>query len=169
MVPPERIYTIIERDHRPLFDRALSVPLAGPVLEQPAFVGSAPEILLPLAFILDSDPDASVMVFPATHFVYPEGRFLRYVAAAYRLCHGLDGRVLLLGVPPRGHHEHSSWIVPQPKPARGGAPPTPVAPLVDSADGLPPDVAGSGPWGTPPSSPPEPARCGVSPNGWHLP
>lgn len=70
---------------RPLLAQALPFPLPGPLIEQPADCGTGAAVFLPLVYILDRDPAATVMIFATTHFVYPEGRFQRYVTAAYRL------------------------------------------------------------------------------------
>ena len=59
-----------------------------------AYLVDSAGVFLPLAYVMEKDPDAAVMIFPCDHFIYPEGRFLQYVVTTYRLCHRFPASLL---------------------------------------------------------------------------
>jgi mannose-1-phosphate guanylyltransferase len=121
VVPQANLVTVIAQEHERYLASAVSAPFPGRLVRQPANRGTAVGVLLPLLYVLERDPDATVMIFPCDHFIYPEGRFLQYVVASYRLCRGLDGSLLLLGVPATSVETDYGWIE--------TAPPSPSWPM----------------------------------------
>jgi mannose-1-phosphate guanylyltransferase len=114
VVPQNNILTVIAAEHERYLAGALTGPLPGTLVRQPCNRGTAAGVFLPLARVVEKDPDASVMVFPCDHFIYPEGRFLQYVVTTYRLCQRFQDSLLLLGVPASSPETDYGWIEPAP-------------------------------------------------------
>jgi mannose-1-phosphate guanylyltransferase len=82
------------------------------VLLQPENRGTAAGVFLPLTYILARDPDASVVVYPSDHFIYPEDRFVSAVEHAVRGSRRLGGRPVLLAARPDCLELEYGWISP---------------------------------------------------------
>lgn len=65
---------------------------------------------LPLTYVRAWDRNATVVIFPSDHFVFPEDRFLETVQRAMSACHILQDRILLLGVRPTQLELDYQWI-----------------------------------------------------------
>ena len=109
---PSRILTVVGRAHRAVRRERAPRASDGTFIEQPANLDTAPGVLLGLAHALHRDPDATVVILPSDHFVYPEPRFVAQVQVAVRAAERLDDRVLLLGAPPANVEDDYGWIVP---------------------------------------------------------
>ena len=112
IVPPERRVTIIARDHQQEALLQFLFRLRGKVILQPANRETATGVFLGLTWIRAHDPEATVLIFPSDHFVYPEERF---VEATYRLARAarkLKHWVFLLGAPPDQPDAEYGWIQP---------------------------------------------------------
>ena len=110
VVPDNNVVTVVAREHERYLAGAVPSPFPGTLVRQPANRGTAVGVFLPLAYVLERDPTATVLIFPCDHFVYPEGRFLQYVVASYRLCRQLQDSLLLLGVPATSVETDYGWI-----------------------------------------------------------
>ncbi|MEW6246934.1 MAG: sugar phosphate nucleotidyltransferase [Nitrospirota bacterium] len=82
------------------------------VILQPADRGTAAGIFLPLTYIVARDAEATVIVYPSDHFVYPEQRFLDSVRRAVLTADWLPDRLVLLGVTPDRLELNYGWILP---------------------------------------------------------
>lgn len=109
---PERIVTVIAREHRREAWPQLDGRTGGTVLLQPKNRDTAAAIFLPLTYIRARDPEATVVVYPADHFVFPEHRFLESVRRAVWTAEWLPDRVVLLGAPPGRLELDYGWIMP---------------------------------------------------------
>ena len=94
----------------------------GPHVTQPADRGTAAAVLLPLTAIYERDPEAAVMIFPCDHFVYPEGRFLEYVVATYRLCRRFRQSLVVLGAAPTSPETDYGWVMTEDPVGNGTSP-----------------------------------------------
>jgi len=65
-----------------------------------------------LSYIQASDPGATVVVYPADHFIYPEARFMEFVLQATVAVERFPDRVILLGVRPESPDLEYGWIEP---------------------------------------------------------
>lgn len=112
MVPSDRIVTVITAGQEPHLaeERRRGVP--GTILVQPANRETAPGLFLPLLWIARRDPGATVVVFPADHFIRDEPHFLRHVWGAIRASDRIPDRIVLLGVEAEGPERSYGWIVP---------------------------------------------------------
>ena len=110
VVPQGNIVTVIAEEHERFLADAVIEPVPGRLVRQPANRGTAAGVFLPLTYVVDGDPDATVMIFPCDHFIYPEGRFLQYVVTTYRLCRHFPDSLLLLGVTASSPETDYGWI-----------------------------------------------------------
>ena len=109
---PSRILTVVGRHHRAV--RRTRAPRAtdGAFIEQPANLDTAPGVLLGLVHAMHRDPDATVVILPSDHFVYPEWRFVAKVQVAIQAAERLSDRILLLGATPTDIEDEYGWVVP---------------------------------------------------------
>jgi mannose-1-phosphate guanylyltransferase len=109
---PEQIVTLVDREHRHEAWSALEGRIGGTVLLQPKHREIAAELYLSLTYVRHRDPRATVVIYPADHFVYPETRFLESVKRAAWTAEWLPDRVVLLGVSPDRLELDYGWITP---------------------------------------------------------
>ncbi len=122
VVPHNNIFTVITTGLDRFLPDALNAAPPGRVLTQPSDRGTAAAVLLPLTMIYERDPDAAVMIFPCDHFVYPEGRFLEYVVATYRLCRRFRQSLVVLGAAPTSAETDYGWIMTEDPVGNGTSP-----------------------------------------------
>jgi mannose-1-phosphate guanylyltransferase len=108
----DRSLVVVARQHAPDVWKHLNRIHWGQTILQPRNCGTAPGIFLPLAHILAKDPDATVVILPSDHFVFPEDVFLsalrRVVIAACRF----PDKLVLLGAHAEGPETEYGWIQP---------------------------------------------------------
>ena len=109
---PGRILTVVGRHHRDVLHSRAPRATDGAFIEQPANLDTAPGVLLGLVHAMHRDPDATLVVLPSDHFVYPEWRFVAKVQAAIQAAERLGDRILLLGAAPTDIEDEYGWIVP---------------------------------------------------------
>jgi len=98
ITPPSQKITVITRYHQQSGWVKGLEEQEGKVLAQPRNLGTGPAIFLPLSYIKRTSPDASVVLFPSDHFIYPEERFLDVVRVSLELTETLTRRLIVLGV-----------------------------------------------------------------------
>ncbi len=109
---PRRILTIVGRHHRDVLATRATRATDGTFIEQPANRDTAPGVFLGLAYAMHRDPDATVVLLPSDHFVYPEWRFVAKVQVAIEAAERLRDRIILLGAAPTDIEDEYGWIVP---------------------------------------------------------
>jgi mannose-1-phosphate guanylyltransferase len=112
LTPWERVVVVAARNHQ---DKVCSQLYGRPVrrvLFQPKNVDTAAGIFLPLTFILARDPQATVVIYPSDHFIYPEHSFVSAVDRAVRGSNGLGGRPVLLAARPDDLELEYGWVKP---------------------------------------------------------
>ena len=112
LTPWERVVVVAARHHQHEVWPQLDGRPAGMVLLQPKNMDTAAGIFLPLTFILARDPEATVVIYPSDHFIYPEGLFLSAVDQAVRGSALLGGRPILLAAKPDSLELEYGWIKP---------------------------------------------------------
>ena len=108
----ERIVTLITREYQREAWSQLDGRSGGMVLLQPTNCDTVAGIYLPLTYIRTRDPQATVVVYPSDHFVYPEHRFLDSVQWAVWTVEWLPDRLVFLGVSPDRLVLDYEWITP---------------------------------------------------------
>lgn len=112
LTDPARTVTVVARAHRDHVWEQLDGRKTGPVFLQPQNRNTAAGLLLPLTYIRSEDLDATVTVFPSDHFIYPESRFLEFVARAIWTVEWMPDSLVLLGVKPDYLELEYGWIQP---------------------------------------------------------
>lgn len=110
VVRGNQILTVIGRGHGKFLNGSATGELPGRVLEQPSNLGTAPGVLLPTAYVLADDPEATLILLPSDHFVHPENRFCDHMLHALEMAEEHHDRIILVGaVPDRAETEYG-WI-----------------------------------------------------------
>lgn len=112
VAPPSRTVTVIGHGHGRWLAESTRAGQAGLVLEQPAALGTAVGVMLAVAHVIERDPDAILLVFPADHLVHPETTFVRHVLSACGHARRLRDKILLLGALPDRASTDLGWILP---------------------------------------------------------
>jgi mannose-1-phosphate guanylyltransferase len=112
LIPPDRILSVITRDHAMWARKHLPTAPPDLVVEQPANRDTAPGLLLPLLWIGLRDPTATVAVFPSDHFILEEAIFMDHVREAVSFLRDRPDLVLILGIAPDRPEAAYGWIEP---------------------------------------------------------
>ena len=108
----EQIMAVVAREHGQQAWCQLEGRGAGTVLLQPRERDSAAGMYLSLTYLRAKDPQATVIIYPSDHFVYPETSFMVSVHRALCALEWLPDRFIVLGAPPDRLESDYGWIVP---------------------------------------------------------
>jgi mannose-1-phosphate guanylyltransferase len=114
IVPAERLFAVVAREHRQEAFQQLDRRTIGALILQSVHQRTAASVFLPLTYVRERDPEATVVILPSDHFVYPEARFLSLVQRSVALSRSLSDRLILLGVAPDRLELDYGWIQPGP-------------------------------------------------------
>jgi len=106
----ERKIIIVAKEHQNEAQAQLTATKTGRVIPQPKNRDTAAGIFLALAHIKARDPNATVVLFPSDHFVYPEDRFLEIVRVAIDAAQQTQHWLFLLGVSPHRLEPDYGWV-----------------------------------------------------------
>jgi mannose-1-phosphate guanylyltransferase len=109
---PEHRVTVIGRTHQRDAGAQFSPGEAGKLIVQPANRDTAAGTYLALTYVRARDPQATVVLYPSDHFVYPEDRFVEVVWSATRAARQSKNSLFLLGVTPDRLESEYGWIHP---------------------------------------------------------
>jgi len=112
IIAPERRVTIIARNHRDDAWPQLSSRPHGKVILQPSNRETAAGIFLGLTYIRAHDSQATVLIFPSDHFVYPEDAFIEMAYRLARAARNMKDWIFLLGASPDAPEPEYGWIQP---------------------------------------------------------
>lgn len=114
LISPERLFTVVSRDHLkyPEVMQQLSTRAPGTVVLQPENRETAPGLLLPLVHLCKRYPEATVVVFPSDHFIRDEKPLVTYVDQAFRIVERNPRYLVLLGVEPDRPETDYGYILP---------------------------------------------------------
>jgi mannose-1-phosphate guanylyltransferase len=112
-VPGHKV-TIIGHNHQREVRAQFSPAVDGKLIVQPANRDTAAGIYLALTYVRAQDPQATVVLYPSDHFVYPEERFIEVVRSATQAAKRLKDSLFLLGVTPNRMEQEFGWIHPGP-------------------------------------------------------
>ena len=112
LTPPDRMVTVVAHSHRHEALAQLEGRGGSTILFQPANRDTAAGVFLPLTYIRARAPQATVVLYPSDHFVYPEDRFLETIRRAVRIAESRPDRVVMLGVAPDRLELDYGWIQP---------------------------------------------------------
>ena len=114
LIPPQRIFTIINQAHLQYAEVRLQLLSRhrDTVIVQPENRETGPGILLPLMHLYKRYPDSIVALFPSDHFVLEEDRLAAKIRLACRAVHQDPSRFILLGIKPDGDEPDYGYILP---------------------------------------------------------
>ncbi|MEJ2108637.1 MAG: sugar phosphate nucleotidyltransferase [Acidobacteriota bacterium] len=112
LVKPERQRILIAKEHQHEARSQLADYWNERVILQPANRDTFPGIFLPLTHIYSQDMNATVIIYPSDHFIYPKKRFTQAVAGAVRAVEALPDRLMLIGAPADSPVQDYGWICP---------------------------------------------------------
>jgi len=115
LIPPQRLFTVVSDGHFAYTEVAqqLSAYPQIHVIVQPANKDTGMGLLLPLAHLSARHPDATVVVFPADHFISEEDLFMAHVDAAFDVVERNPSKIVLLGVAPTDPEPEYGYLVPR--------------------------------------------------------
>ena len=106
---PQHKVTVVAQDHRRCGWPEHLKRKAGRLVVQPSNQGTATAVFLALTYIRREAPNATIVLYPSDHFIYPEDRFLNFVRAAVGAAQALP-KLVLLGVPASRAELDYGWI-----------------------------------------------------------
>lgn len=110
LTPENHKVTVMAQSHRSILGHKGHLCSKGRILFQPENRGTAAGIFLPLTHIRSMNKDATVIVYPSDHFIFPEGLLLNKVAAAVRATEHWNDRIFLFGAMPTRMEADYGWI-----------------------------------------------------------
>jgi mannose-1-phosphate guanylyltransferase len=112
VAPLKRICSVVAQQHRRWWTPLLSYLPEQNVISQPQNRGTAFGILLPLLHIAERDPDATVVLLPADHYLSDEKIMADALRRAAALAQSDRGSIYLLGVEPDEPDTELGYILP---------------------------------------------------------
>ena len=112
IAPPERICTIVAKQHRRWWEDILNLLPERNVIVQPDNRGTGVGILLPVLRIMVRDSDARVVLLPSDHHVRDEAVLARALRTAITAIETRPDRIVVLGMPPEEPDPELGYIVP---------------------------------------------------------
>jgi mannose-1-phosphate guanylyltransferase len=80
---------------------------------QPRNLDTGPAICLAVAHIMEEDPQASILLFPTDHFIYPEERLVEIIERVLPALDVMTGMsAALLAIRPTEPRKNMNWILP---------------------------------------------------------
>lgn len=110
--PREHQLTVIAKSHQGEAQSQLADRPRGTVIVQPSNRNTVAGVFLPLTHIYTRHPDATVVIYPSDHFIYPEKNFVELTACAVEAAEELPHRLVLLGVQAERIELDYGWICP---------------------------------------------------------
>lgn len=112
LAAPDRVVVVAARGHEAEVRDQLESRRVWRVLFQPTACDTAAGVFLSLTAIRVRDPQATVVLCPSDHFIYPEDRFLACARRAIEAAERMTGRLVLLGARPDRLELDYGWIEP---------------------------------------------------------
>jgi len=110
--PQDKQITVITRPYLGMAQLQIGDRAGCGLIEQPSNRDTAAGIFLPLAHVMARDPDATVVIYPSDHFIYPERPFLEAVQSAAQVAEQMPDYLVLLGAQPDRAEREYGWIEP---------------------------------------------------------
>lgn len=110
LTAPQQKITVVTRPFRQEVWSQFEKRRTGQVLVQPRNCDTAAGIFLPLTYIRAQNPQATVVLYPSDHFVFPEEPFIETVCHAIEAAESLTDRVILVGVTPSNPELEYGWM-----------------------------------------------------------
>ena len=109
-IPPRATVTVVTRSHECFYEPLLADAPPESVLVQPTNRGTAPAILYGLLKVAESNPAATIAIFPSDHYVNDDAAFMRHVELAVKAVEVCPKKTVLLGAWPTTPEVSYGWI-----------------------------------------------------------
>ena len=111
LIKPDRLFTIVRKDHSRYTEDQLADRPPGTVIVQPLNRETGPAILYSLLHVYRHDPEATVCLFPSDHFVLNEQSVMDHIEFSCESVSANPMSVILLGADPQQSENGYGWIV----------------------------------------------------------
>lgn len=108
----ERTLVVVASHHEPRHWDRLASRHNKAIIAQPRNRDTAPGIFMPLTYIRERDPEATVVILPSDHFAHPQDAFLSSIRRAVRAAEIQPDKLVLLGARPDTAETEYGWIQP---------------------------------------------------------
>jgi mannose-1-phosphate guanylyltransferase len=112
LIPDDRTVIVSQQHHARHIAGELGGMPTPHVLFQPQDRGTAAAVLFATHWIAQKDPEATVVVFPADHFLEEEAAFLTHIAEVIAFVHQQPEWLVLAGAQPTEPEPEYGWIKP---------------------------------------------------------
>ncbi len=102
--------TVVDRSHICFLESEIKGVSTPPFIIQPQGRDTAAGVFLPLTYVWAKNPEATVILYPSDHFIYPEDRFIKIVYGTVRATEHWTNRMIILGSSPTGMESDYGWI-----------------------------------------------------------
>lgn len=109
---PHQVVTVMDQSHWGYVRTQLMQESLGRVVWQPDNRGTGPGVFLPLSYIREHDPNATVVLWPSDHFIFPVEPMIQVIRDAAALVQERPQRMVLLTVPPQSQEQDYGWVIP---------------------------------------------------------
>jgi mannose-1-phosphate guanylyltransferase len=110
LTPGNQTVTVLSRNHRCDAWSSFEGIGNGTIVLQPENRDTAAGIFLPLTYVRAKNPQATVVIYPSDHFIYPNYPFIETVRNATLASKALPDKMLLLGAQPESPEQEYGWI-----------------------------------------------------------
>jgi mannose-1-phosphate guanylyltransferase len=110
--PSHQVVTVMDQSHWGYVRTQLIQETLGRVVWQPENRGTGPGVFLPLSYIRSHDPNATLVLWPAHHFVFPADPLIQLIREAAELVKDEPQQMVLLTVPPQSREKDYGWVLP---------------------------------------------------------
>ncbi len=107
---PRQKVTVLAPTHRAFVWPETQPVTSGRFIFQPKNRNTAAGVFLPLTYVRSWNPEATVIIYPSDHFIYPEELFMDQVQIAVHGTERWTDRIFLLGATPKKWEEEYGWI-----------------------------------------------------------
>ncbi|MDH5700870.1 MAG: sugar phosphate nucleotidyltransferase, partial [Nitrospirota bacterium] len=108
----EQTITVISQAHKEIASQQMAHHAGGGLLIQPRNCDTGPGVFLPLSYLKLLAADATVIILPSDHFIFPAHRFRRVLNSAVNALTNHSDQLILLGVRPNTPETEYGWIKP---------------------------------------------------------
>jgi mannose-1-phosphate guanylyltransferase len=112
LLSPERILTVVVRQHERFYAPAPADITSQRLVIQPENRGTTPAILYGLLRLLTMTPGGPVVILPSDHYVSDDEAFMRHVDRAFEAVGARPDLLVLLGIAPDSPEVGYGWIEP---------------------------------------------------------
>jgi mannose-1-phosphate guanylyltransferase len=109
---PEQTITVISQADKEIASLQMAPYPGGALIRQPRNCDTGPGLFLPLSYLKLIAADATVVILPSDHFMFPSDRFHLVLSYAVNALENRSDQLILIGVRPSTPETEYGWIQP---------------------------------------------------------